>query len=119
MVRTYFRVFIASAICCWYLERSRLTKAVMARILGLAGSGGRGVEVVARWAPAVVAKRIRAKRVTSARSRCRDIFELAPTMGKDTSGERGGGREKRRLREGSWQDAVKSRFLASLGMTVL
>src|ERR1700685_1262023 len=73
MVRTYFSVFIASAICCWYLLRSRLTKAVMARILGLAGSGAVGV-VVARWALAAVAKITKAKRVASARSRCRDIF---------------------------------------------
>src|SRR6266436_1686547 len=36
---------MASATCCWYWPRSRLMKAVMARILGRAGSGG-----ALRWA---------------------------------------------------------------------
>ena len=72
-MRAYFSIFIASAICCWYLERSRLTKAVMARILGLAGSFAAvaGVVVVARcWAVVVVAKRVKAKRVRARRNLC-------------------------------------------------
>src|SRR5712671_30414 len=36
---------MASVTCCWYWARSRLMKAVMARILGRAGSGG-----ALRWA---------------------------------------------------------------------
>src|SRR5579863_2836617 len=81
-------------MCCWYVKRSRLTKAVMARILGLAGSGAGGV-VVPRWALALVAPSAKASRSwRTIRIGCRDIFGLAPAMGKDTSGGRGGGRKK-------------------------
>src|ERR1700693_6067845 len=45
MVRARLSMVIASAICCWYWARSRMMKAVMARILGRAGSGG-----ALRWA---------------------------------------------------------------------
>src|SRR5713226_4695363 len=45
MVRARFSMVMASATCCWYWARSRLMKAVMARILGRAGSGG-----ALRWA---------------------------------------------------------------------
>ena len=75
-MRAYFSIFIASAICGWYLVRSRFTKAVMARILGLSGSGAAGLRCVLALAqrPKIAAKNVIAMRASRRREVKRDTL---------------------------------------------